>query len=79
MLFYKVKTQYVHFRLHINYTFFYLEKFLKKLADNQCPTITKGSIYHIKHMSIQPFTKLVEGPDIELSIEVPTIMIMFDI
>ncbi len=30
-------------------TFFYLGKFLKKLADNQCSSITKGSIYHIKH------------------------------
>ena len=31
-------------------TFFYLpEKFLKKLADDQYFSITKGSIYHIKH------------------------------
>ncbi len=30
-------------------TFFYLERFLKKLADDQCSYITKGSIYHIKH------------------------------
>ena len=28
---------------------FYLERFLKKLADDQCSSITKGSIYHIKH------------------------------
>ncbi len=33
-------------------TFFYFEKFLKKLADDQCISITdmtEGSIYHIKH------------------------------
>ena len=31
-------------------TFFYLGRFLKKLADDQCSSITKGSIYYIKHM-----------------------------
>ena len=41
-------------------TFFYLEKLLKKLADNQCSSISKGSIYHIKHMYIQPFTTIVD-------------------
>ena len=41
---------------YIQSTFFYFERFLKKLADDQCPPITKGSIYHIKHMCIQPFT-----------------------
>ncbi len=30
-------------------TFFYLERFLKKLADDQFSSITKGIIYHIKH------------------------------
>ncbi len=30
-------------------TFFYFERFLKKLADDQNSSITKGSIYHIKH------------------------------
>ena len=45
----KVKTQYVYYRLYVNY-FLYLRKFLKKLADNQCCPITKGSIYHIKHV-----------------------------
>ncbi len=49
---YKVK--YVHFR-YIQNTFFYLGRFLKKLADDRCTWITKGSIYHVKHMSIQPF------------------------
>ncbi len=43
---------YLHFRLHTNYTFFYLERFLKKLADNHCSSITKGSIYHIKHIYV---------------------------
>ena len=30
-------------------TFFYLRKNLMKLADDQCFSITKGSIYHVKH------------------------------
>ncbi len=38
-------------------SFFYLESFLKKLVDDQWSSIPKGSIYHIKHMYIQPFTK----------------------
>ena len=41
-------------------TFFYLGRFIKKLADDQCSSITKVSIYHIKHMSIQPFTMRLE-------------------
>ena len=41
---------------YIQNTFFYLGRFLKKLADNQCSPITKGSIYLIKHTSIKPFT-----------------------
>ena len=46
-----VKTQYVHFKLHQT-TFFYIEKnFLTKLADDhiKCFSITKGSIYYMKH------------------------------
>ncbi len=34
---------------HTQSTFFYLGKFLKKLADDQCSSIIKGSTYHIKH------------------------------
>ncbi len=41
-------------------TFFYLERFMKKLADDQCSSITKGSIYHIKPMYIQPFTTVMD-------------------
>ena len=37
-------------------TVFNLGRFLKKLADDRCSSITKGSIYHIKPMFIQPFT-----------------------
>ncbi len=42
-------------------TFFYLGRFLKNLADDQCPSITKDidSIYLIKHMYIQHFTTVV--------------------
>ncbi len=31
-------------------TFFYLGRFLKKIADDQSFSISKGSIYHIKHV-----------------------------
>ncbi len=37
----KYKMHYLHFRLHAK-TFFYLGRFLKKLADNQYSSITKG-------------------------------------
>ncbi len=50
--------------------FFYLERFLKKLADDQCYLITKGSIYHIKHLSTQPFTMGVAWPEIARLMEV---------
>ncbi len=45
-------------------TFFYIERFLKKLADDQNSSINKGSIYQIKHMYIQPFTTVVDRPEI---------------
>ena len=47
IMFLQVKTLYLHFRFHSNY--FVLPRFLKKLADDQCSSITKGSICHIKH------------------------------
>ncbi len=43
----------------IQTTFFYLERFMKELADEQCSWITKGTI-----MYIQPFTTVVDWPDI---------------
>ncbi len=49
---------------HMQGTFFCLGKFLKKLADNQCFSITKGSIYYIKHMYIQPFNTEVDWAEI---------------
>ena len=52
-----VKQQYVHFRL-IQTTFFYLWNFLEKLADDLCFSITKDSIYHIKHNVHTPFSGL---------------------
>ena len=51
-------------------TFFYIERYLKKLADDQYSSITKGSIYHIKHMYIQPFTTIVDWPEIWCLMEV---------
>ncbi len=56
-----VKTQYLHFRFHANY-FSYLGR-SEKLGDDQCSSWTKGSIYHINHMSIQPFTTVVDWPE----------------
>ncbi len=53
-------------------TFFYLGRFLKKLADDQCSSITKGSVYHIKHIYIQPFTTVVDWPEIWCLMEVST-------
>ncbi len=57
-------------------TFFSLGRFLKKLADDQCSSITKGSIYHIKHIDIQPFIMGVDWPEIGRLMEAS---IMFDI
>ncbi len=53
---------------HIQTTFFYLERFVKKLADDRWSSITKGSIYHLKHKSIQPFNMGVDGCFMEVSI-----------
>ena len=49
---------------------------MKKLADDQCFSPIKGSIYHIKHTSIQPFTMGVDLPEIGCLMEVS---IMFGI
>ena len=49
---------------HWHGTSFCLWKFLKKLADDQCSFITKGSIYFMKHMYIQPFSMEVDWPEI---------------
>ncbi len=55
-------------------TVFYLGRFLKQIADDQCSSITKGNIYHIKHMSIQPFTMGVDWPEIGCLIEVSVML-----
>ncbi len=52
-------------------TFFYLSRFLKKLADNQCCSTISNII-----MSIRPFTMGVDGPEIGCWMEVSS---MFDI
>ena len=59
----KIKTQYLHFRLQVSYFLFNftLEDAWRNL-DNQCSSITKGSIDHIKHMSI-PFSMKVHWPE----------------
>ena len=43
---------------------------MKKLADDQCSSTSKGSIYHIKYMSIQSFTIGVNWPGIGCLMEV---------
>ena len=53
---------------------FYLGNFLKKLAEAQYSWITKGSIYHIKHMYIQLFTPVVDWPEIRCLREVSCTM-----
>ncbi len=60
LLSYEVKMQYGHFRFLTNYFLLTLGDFVKKLIDNQCSSVTKGSIYHIKCMSIQVFTMGVD-------------------
>ncbi len=52
--------------------FFYLGRFLKKLADDQYSSITKGSIYCINQMYIQPFTTVVDWSEIGCLMEVFT-------
>ena len=61
---------------YIHTTSFYLGRFQKKLGDDQCSSITKGSIYHIKYMSIQFFTMEVDSPEIGCLMEESN---MFDI
>ena len=56
----KVKMEYVHFTLHINY-FLLPYKFPEEISRQSVFfNIYKGSIYHIKHMSVQPFTMGVD-------------------
>ena len=45
---------------HTQSASFCLGKFLKKFADDQCSSITKGSMYYIKHMYVQPFSMEVD-------------------
>ena len=45
---------------HMRSTFCCHGKYLKKLADDQCLSTTKGSINHIKQKSIQPFSMEVD-------------------
>ncbi len=54
----KVKTQCISDCMQT--TYFYHGKFLKKKVSNQWSSVTKGSVYHVKHMSIQPFTMRVD-------------------
>ncbi len=45
---------------YVQSTSFYLGRFQKKLAHDQCSLISKDSICHNKYMAIQPFTKEVD-------------------
>ena len=55
---------------HIVYFLFYLKIAEKK--DYHCSSITKGSIYYIEHMYIQPFSMEVYWPEIQHLISVST-------
>ncbi len=57
----------------IKATLFYHGRFLKKSADDQFSSITKGSICHIKHIYTQPFTIGVDWPKIVCLMEVSTL------
>ncbi len=51
-------------------TFFYLGKFLKKLADDQCSFNNKGRLHHIKNIFIKPVTMGVAWSEIGYLMEV---------
>ncbi len=55
------KTPDLHLKF-IQTTFFYLERFLKKLADDQCSSMTNTSttLHLPSTLSIQPFTTAVD-------------------
>ena len=59
----QVKMQYLHFRFHANY-FLLPWKIAEEISRQLCSRITKGSIYHIRRMYIQPFTTKVVWPEI---------------
>ncbi len=59
-------------------TFFYLGRFLKKLADDQCYPIIKSSIYHINHnMYIQHFTTVADWLENWCLMEVSTMFYVY--
>ena len=51
-------------------TFFCLGKFLKWWADNLSSSMTKGRIYYIKHLYIQPFSMEVDWREIRHQMDV---------
>ena len=55
------------FQITYNLFPFFSGRFLKKLAEDQCSSMTEGSIYHIKHIFIQLFTMRVDWPDEHLT------------
>ncbi len=60
---------------HTQSTFFCLGKFLKWLADDRSSFITKGSIYYIEYMHIQPVSVGVDWPEIWCLMEVSTMFL----
>ncbi len=55
-------------------TSFCLGKFLKWWADDQSCSITKGSIYYIIYMYVQPFSMEVDSWEISHQIDVSTML-----
>ncbi len=54
---------------------FYMER--QRLVDDQCFSITKGSIYHTNHMDIQPLITVVDWPEIRCLMEGSTVFYIY--
>ncbi len=66
----KVKTHYVHFRSHTEY--FLLSWIIPVEISRRSMLFHKGSIYHIEHIYIQPFSMEVDWPEMVCLMEVST-------
>ena len=70
------RMQDLQFRLHTNY-FLLPWKIPEELADNQCSSINKSSIYHIKQVNLQLFTMGVTSIDQKLYVKLKEVSIMY--
>ena len=70
----KVKTQYVYIKLRTNY-FLYLGKFLTKLAEDQCSSITIKAVSTISNICLYNVSGL--WPEIACSMKVSILCLIF--